>query len=239
MTKDHILGEIRRTAAQNAGKGLGAARFYSETGIKESDWLGRYWARWGDALREAGLEPNQLKAKLSDEHLLQNVAILAKKLGRFPAMSDIRLEARKTPGFPSRNTLLRWGTVKALADRTRAWCLAHGDPAAAALCETTSQRGAEASAEVAGTDEVQIGTVYLLKSGRYYKIGRSNAVGRRERELAIQLPEKARMVHAIKTDDPPGIEAYWHRRFQDRRKNGEWFKLEAGDVAAFRRRRFM
>ena len=89
------------------------------------------------------------------------------------------------------------------------------------------------------TAEDELGCVYLLKAGRFYKIGRTNALGRRERELVIQLPEVAKVVHSIKTDDPTGIEEYWHRRYQDRRKNSEWFELTAQDVAAFRRRKFM
>ncbi|MCH9002879.1 MAG: GIY-YIG nuclease family protein [Planctomycetes bacterium] len=86
---------------------------------------------------------------------------------------------------------------------------------------------------------LQMGFVYLMKFQQLYKIGRSNATGRRERELAIQFPDQTKMVHTIKIDGPVGIERYWHQRFESKRGNGEWFKLDRTDVAAFKQRKFM
>ncbi len=47
--------------------------------------------------------------------------------------------------------------------------------------------------------------VCLMKSGAFFKIGRSNAAGGRAYELAIQLPEKLEVVHVIETHDAVGI----------------------------------
>jgi hypothetical protein len=41
--------------------------------------------------------------------------------------------------------------------------------------------------------------VYLMKHGKHYKIGKTNAMGHREYDLGIQLPEKLHFIHSIKT----------------------------------------
>ena len=57
MDKQQILSEIRRTATANGGEPLGRLRFFNETGIKESDWLGKWWPRWSAVVEEAGFTP--------------------------------------------------------------------------------------------------------------------------------------------------------------------------------------
>jgi Meiotically up-regulated gene 113 len=242
MIKQHILDEIQRTAAANGGQALGVGRFEQETGIKESDWRGKYWARWGDAVAEAGLSPNRLNSAYDEAHLLKMLADLVRKLGRFPTTSEMQLKRRTDPEFPSDTVYKRFGGKAEQAKRLLEYCLtvpALDDVAALCRAVAVTAQSEDGIDDQEHDDEVQYGFVYLIKSGRHYKIGRSNAAGRREREIALQLPEKANTVHVIRTDDPPGIEAYWHRRFAEKRRNGEWFELEAPDVRAFKRRRFM
>jgi len=83
------------------------------------------------------------------------------------------------------------------------------------------------------------GCVYLVRSGPHFKIGRTNCIERRIPALATQLPEKIVLIHHIKTEDPAGIETYWHRRFADQRKNGEWFALSTEHVEMFKARTVM
>ena len=87
------------------------------------------------------------------------------------------------------------------------------------------------------TSQEKVGYVYLIKHGsrREYKIGKTFNPVRREGEISLQLPEKIEPVHYIKTDDPSGIEKYWHNRFAEKRKQGEWFALTPADVAAFKK----
>jgi Meiotically up-regulated gene 113 len=238
MKKEHILQEIKRTAEANGGVPLGRARFLAETGIREADWLGKFWARWGDAIREAGYSPNQLQAAYETEFLLETYIGLIRELRKVPASGDLRLKAGTDPDFPNWKTFDRLGSKSEVVKSVLEYCRERkGYEDVAALCKQYSPRSSKTLESV--TTKGETGFIYLMKSGKFYKLGRSNATGRREYELGIQLPEKLKTVHVIRTDDPAGIEAYWHNRFAVKRKGGEWFDLDAADVAAFKRRKFM
>ena len=238
MDKQYILDEIRRTAKENGGDALGTQKFLTETGIKKSAWHGKYWVRWGDALREAGLTPNQLAEAYDEELLIAKLISLTRELGRFPVEGDLRMKSRNDPDFPSHGAFNRVGSKTQRVLKVAEYCRSHeGLQDVLELCPDVVDLKQHPREKEAGTEE--IGFVYLIKSGRYYKIGRSNSSGRREYELAIQLPERANKVHEIRTDDPVGIEAYWHNRFESKRKNGEWFDLTPLEITAFRRRKFM
>jgi hypothetical protein len=239
MNKNQILQEIRRTALANGGTPLGSRRFATQTGIRECEWIGKLWARWGDAVREAGFAPNQPQVAYRTDELLERYAKLAQELGRLPANNDLRLKDRLDPTFPNQKVFQRLGPKADLVQQLLEYCRGRaGYEDVVRLCEgyTPPRRAAPAKKEAEGKET---GFVYLIRSGRFYKIGRSKAVGRRAYELACQLPEPARTVHVIRTDDAAGIEVYWHKRFEQKRKNGEWFELAAADLAAFKRRKFM
>jgi hypothetical protein len=238
VTKQHILEEIRRTAEANGGRPLGFRAFQLETGIRYADWFGRYWKSCGDAVREAGFEPNVLRSRISDAELLERFVQFARDLGRVPVKGDMRLKRRNDPDFPNDKVFERFGGKRQLVSRARQYCLSRDDLRDTLALFSDAGIAEEPETTVRRPAAPPTGFVYLIKSGRYYKIGRTNSVGRRERELAIQLPEKARAVHEIKTHDPEGIEGYWHRRFASKRAHGEWFMLEQEDVVAFKRRTF-
>jgi hypothetical protein len=152
------------------------------------------------------------------------------------------MQHHRDPSFPEVNVFIRrfGGLRKAAVPKLVAYC--QRSPSyedVLAICTAWQESQPLAEEKPSREKAVTLGYVYLLRSGRHYKIGRTNAVGRRERELAIQLPQKGAVLHRIATDDPAGIEAYWHRRFEAKRGNGEWFHLSQEDIAAFRRRKSM
>jgi hypothetical protein len=126
MMKSHLLQEIKRTAQQNGSVPLGQKRFESETGLRRTDWYGKFWARWGDALCEAGFNPNQLQAAYDKNKLWDEFAKLAQELKKIPVSGDLRMKMRKDPAFPSHTTFAsRLGSKLKLIEQVRDYCQGH------------------------------------------------------------------------------------------------------------------
>lgn len=242
FTKDYIISEIVRTTNENGGNTLGAQRFENETGIKKYDWLGKHWSRWSDALIEAGYEPNKYNEAYDKKFLIEKLVELIREIRRFPSANDLLLKIHKDKSFPgSRNAFdNNLGSQKEKIEKVIEYCENREDMNdVLEICLPLLKRETLEDKNETENLKTNFEFVYLMKSGKFYKIGRSNDAGRRAYELKIQLPEEIKLIHKIKTDDPGGIEEYWHKKFKDKRKNGEWFELTKQDVEIFKRRKFM
>ena len=230
ITKEQILSEIKRIADRD-GRPPGRRTFERETGIRVSEWYATLFPRWGDAVRAAGYPPNEKNQKLPSEHVLRQYAEAVRHFGRIPTTAEIRIYGRTRTDFPSHTTFNNhFGNKAGLLAALEEWLTEETGftdliPLLPRPAKTPELRPAKQ------------GYVYLLKSGSHYKIGRSAELERRVKEIRVTLPEEATLAHVIETDDPPGIEAYWHRRFAERRAAGEWFRLTSADVRAFKARK--
>ncbi len=235
VTKEKILEEVKRTANENKGIPLGTIRFENETGISPYDW-GKYFIRFSDILKEAGFVPNRkaLEPLYSTDTLLEKVIEVIRELKKFPLLAELRLKKNQNPNFPYRAITKRLFPRKKLVQVMIDYCKnKKGYEDIIKLGEEVSEKNNNQKDSDEKNKE-NLGAVYLFKHGKYYKIGKTNDTVRRGNELKIQLPENLDLIHEIKTDDPSGIEAYWHRRFETKRMNGEWFDLTSSDIKAFK-----
>ena len=167
------------------------------------------------------------------------MAALTRRLGRLPTTPEMRLEKRLNLKFPSHSSVLVAGR-EALRRELHDYCRSHEgyeDVEQILSAVPTSAKPKDAPQET--RNRLKHGYVYLLMPGRNHKIGYSISALSRADAIGNMAPDGAVIEHLVRTDDPRGIEAYWHNRFADKRGNGEWFSLSSSDVAAFKRRKFM
>lgn len=236
--KEHILSEIRRLASVNGGQPPGVIAFARETGIADHQWRGKFWARWSDALIDAGYEPNKWTGRLNSDEVLAGIILACRHYGRVPTRDELKLFRKTEPSIPSEKAIKshfgdRADLIIALSKRA-----AEDENYADIKAMLPANPKPSSTPQQINQSKSREGLVYLIKSGDFYKIGRSDDLERRIKEIRISLPDKATLIHNIRTDDPAGIEAYWHRRFADKRANGEWFKLTSLDVSAFVKRKY-
>jgi hypothetical protein len=237
-----IVSELKRLTEANGGRPPGAKRFTEMSGFGKYNWGGKHWARWSDLCEEAGVAVGAFTPRGDDDAQLTALAQLVRELGHFPTGAEMMLRRKEEPDFPSSVVFSRkLGRKVDQAEALALWCETRdGFEDVASICRRTVTTLEPSDRPDSPDARTAPGTVYMIKAGSHYKIGMSTrAGGRRHREISLQLPEKAHLIHEITTDDAAGIEAYWHRRFADRRRNGEWFELDRADVNAFKSRRSM
>lgn len=232
---ESIISTYRALVDERGGVPIGERVFTRETGFPRYNWMGGHWRSWAAFQEAAGYSPNDPTQRTPDDVVLMRFAQLALERGEIPNEADLNINRKEDPSFPSKGVFRRWGNREALLQAVAEYC--EGKPEFAPVLELL--REGLSNHRDHKLDALRVsGFVYLLRSGKHFKIGRTNAAGRRLRELSIQLPQRPDTVHVIETDDPEGIENYWHRRFAEKRQGGEWFALSADDVSAFKRRRF-
>jgi Meiotically up-regulated gene 113 len=232
--RERILSEIRRIAEANGGQPPGAQVFQNETAIRAHEWRGKLWARWGDALSEAGYIANEFQQKIEPKSVFPEFALAVRKYGREPTIAELEMLKHQDPSFPVfRSVVAQFESKLAMMRSFREWASASEE-----FKDCLELLPEYPESEPLTAKSTRDGYVYLIKSGANYKIGRGDELEKRVKQIRTALPEASTLEHSILTDDPPGIEAYWHRRFADKRSNGEWFKLSKQDVAAFKKRRY-
>tara|TARA_Y100001949_G_C15986276_1_gene330751 strand:+ start:1123 stop:1863 length:741 start_codon:yes stop_codon:yes gene_type:complete len=241
MDKQKIITEIQHIAKNNGGIPPGSQSFQKHTGIKKSEWYPFLWLNWGEALIAAGYQPNKMSVSYNYSKLILHYIDLIREISRFPLEGDLRRKGKNNLTFPSHNAFRQLGSKVNRAEKILEYCNSNAEfndvkKYCLDILKNKSNKKVILK-ESSLKDQVKFGFVYLIQHGnrQEYKIGKTYNVLRREGEIRVNLPETITPIHTIQTDDPSGVEQYWHRRFSNKRKKGEWFSLSSQDVASFKR----
>lgn len=77
---------------------------------------------------------------------------------------------------------------------------------------------------------IKEGYIYVVKSGKYYKIGRTLNPKKRIQKYITENPDKVKIVLCKKVKDYIKVEKELHLKFKNRNHNREWFNLNKEDI---------
>ncbi len=170
------------------------------------------------ALTEILFKIHEINKLTERGRLLKSIVEMIAELQRFPTANDIKFLSKKNKNFADLESINSLGNHEEIVAAVTEFCIQFNLSELLLYCAIKTSSG----------------KVYLYKAGKYYKIGRTNDINRRDIEIKLQLPFEAKLIHSIETSDPVGIESYWHNLFKPRRQNGEWFLLSEMDVDLFK-----
>ena len=198
MMKDEILNLLRDIAGTEGGD-VSMRHFMALSGIKEKQIVGAHWPTWNDAKRDAGLDTKPfVRERVQEDPIIPSIAVLLSTLERWPTENELRLAKKKNASIPSTRVFRRLSVDRNFLCKLETHC--SGIPVMASVSNVISDKLRE-SLKVELTSLSTVGYVYMMRSGRSYKIGRTNSPARRHREVRLDLPEPTNLVHSIETDD--------------------------------------
>ena len=125
-------------------------------------------------MKYAGLVASHMSEPYDDLLLIQKLVELTQELGHFPVSAEMRMKRRRDASFPSDKVFERIGNRKQIRAKLAEFCriqgglddiIRHFDLGASTTLDHV---------ELSDSPSEENGYVYLLRSGRYHKIGRSN-----------------------------------------------------------------
>jgi len=235
--KEEILKKIRECAKELGGKTPGESTFYeyAEIGIYDLRKLG--WPNYGTLVREAKLTPNKFDNTKYNHKQLCNLFIQTiRENNKWPTRAYLDVKHFNNQDFPDSATLYRnLGRTKDLAQNIIDYIgNKKGYQDIITICSLI-QKEYKDKGQSHADNLTEKGFVYLgLQAGKY-KIGFTKDINRRREDITLLGPAPMVWVHIIETDDMKGVEKYWHNRFSSKQLRGEWYRLSASDVKAFKR----
>lgn len=80
--------------------------------------------------------------------------------------------------------------------------------------------------------------VYIIKSGRYYKIGITHDLQQRLFGLRVDSPLEVELVLSAESDRSEEVESQLHEMFKEKLVRGEWYLLKKADIELARSKIF-
>jgi hypothetical protein len=189
--RDRILSEIKRIAKANGGQPPGAQVFQNETSIRKHEWIGKYWARWGDALNEAGYPANVFQQKLELSSIFPKFALAIRHYMREPTSAEFEMMRNLDKDFPSYKSVVAQFKSKSEMMRTfKEWAAT-----TEGFIDCVKMLPEYLQKQPSGHNAPKEGHVYLIKSGSFYKIGRGDELEKRVKQIRTALPDASTLEH--------------------------------------------
>jgi hypothetical protein len=77
---------------------------------------------------------------------------------------------------------------------------------------------------------INTGYIYLISSGKYFKIGKTKYISKRFQAFKTIIPNEWNIVHSYKTKNIDEEEKRLHSMFKHKRVIGEWFNLNVSNI---------